>query len=173
MSFTDWIIPCVTAIVMIWGLKNKTDIFGDFVEGAKENLRVCADILPTLVALITAVGMLRASGAMDLMTELCSGFFDRLGFPVQCLPLALIRPVSGSGALAVFEAILSENGPDSFAGKAASVMLGSTETTFYTIAVYYGAVRVKNIRHTLPAALLGDLTGFIVSVLAVNLLLGR
>lgn len=173
MRLTDWIIPAVTVIVIIFGLKSKVDIFCEFTAGAKENLKVCADILPTLIALITAVGMFKASGAMELLTEFSSGFFDKLGFPAQCLPLALIRPISGSGALAVFESILSENHPDSFAGRAASVMLGSTETTFYTIAVYYGAVGIKKTRHTLPAALAGDMTGFIVSVLTVNIFFGR
>ena len=107
------------------------------------------------------------------MTGLLSGFFDKIGFPAECLPLALIRPVSGSGALAVYEALLEEQGPDSFAGRVASVMLGSTETTFYTLAVYYGAVKIKNTRHTLAASLAGDITGFIVSVLTVNILFGR
>lgn len=171
MNAVDWLIPAVTVTVILWGLKSRTELFTEFTAGAKENLIVCAELLPTLIALITAVGMFRASGASELITGLCSGFFDKLGFPAECLPLALIRPVSGSGALAVYESILAENGPDSFAGRAASVMLGSTETTFYTIAVYYGAVKIKNTRHTLPAALAGDLTGFIISVLAVNLLL--
>lgn len=172
MSVTDWIIPAVTVIVIIWGLKNGTDIFGEFTEGAKENLKICAELLPTLIALITAVGMFRASGAEELIIGALSGFFERTGFPPECFPLALIRPVSGSGALAVYESILAENGPDSFAGRAASVMLGSTETTFYTIAVYYGAVKIKKTKHTLPAALMGDLTGFIISVLTVNLFFG-
>ncbi len=173
MRVTDWIIPAVTVIILLWGMKNKVDIFGEFIEGARENLKACADILPTLIVLITAVGMFRASGAAELLASVFSGFFEKTGFPSECFPLALIRPVSGSGALAVFEGILKDNPPDSFAGRVASVMLGSTETTFYTIAVYYGAVRVKKTKHTLPAALAGDLTGFIVSVLAVNLLFGR
>ena len=115
--------------------------------------------------------MFKASGAMELITNVSAQIFDSIGFPSQCLPLALIRPVSGSGALAVYESIISDSGPDSFAGKVASVMLGSTETTFYTLAVYYGAAGIKKTRHTLAASLTGDLTGFIFSVLTVNLLL--
>ena len=169
---TSLVIPISAAIVIIWGICNKTDIFGEFVRGAADNLKTCAELLPTLIALITAVGMFRASGAAELITGASAQLFDRIGFPSECLPLALIRPVSGSGALAVYENIISENGPDSFAGKVASVMLGSTETTFYTLAVYYGAAGIKKTRHTLAASLAGDMAGFIFSVLTVNLLLG-
>lgn len=170
--FTSCIIPVLTAAILAVGLSKRIDVFGEFVKGAKENLSVCADLLPTLIALITAVGMLRASGAMDLLTGVFSPLLSRAGFPKECLPLALVRPVSGSGALAVYEDILQANHPDSYAGRVASVMLGSTETTFYTIAVYYGAAKIKNTRHTLAAALTGDLTGFIFSVLTVNLIFG-
>lgn len=168
---TSLVIPISAAIVIIWGICTKTDIFGEFVKGAADNLKTCAELLPTLIALITAVGMFRASGAAELITGASAQLFDRIGFPSECLPLALIRPVSGSGALAVYENIISENGPDSFAGKVASVMLGSTETTFYTLAVYYGAAGIKKTRHTLAASLAGDMAGFVFSVLTVNLLL--
>lgn len=171
MSFTELLIPAVTVIVILWGLKSGTDIFSEFIAGAKENLTVCMELLPTLIALITAVGMFTASGASELLTNACSGTLMRLGFPPECLPLALIRPVSGSGALAVYESVLSHCGPDSLAGKVASVMIGSTETTFYTIAVYYGAVGIKKTRHTVPAAIIGDITGFVVSVIMVGILL--
>ena len=162
---TSLVIPICAAIVILWGIYKRTDIFGEFVKGAADNLKTCAELLPTLIALITA------SGAMELITNVSAQIFDSIGFPSQCLPLALIRPVSGSGALAVYESIISDSGPDSFAGKVASVMLGSTETTFYTLAVYYGAAGIKKTRHTLAASLTGDLTGFIFSVLTVNLLL--
>lgn len=168
-----WIIPAVTVFVLAYGLMRRTDVFSDFIEGASENIKVCAGLLPTLIALITAIGMLQASGAVDMLTGLVSGVLGKLGFPPECLPLALIRPISGSGALAVYEDILTHCHPDSFAGRAASVMLGATETTFYTIAVYFGAVNIKKTRHTLPAALLGDITGFIISVLMVNLIFGH
>lgn len=168
---TSLVIPISAAIVIIWGICRKTDIFGEFVKGAADNLKTCAELLPTLIALITAVGMFRASGAAELITGASAQLFDRIGFPSECLPLALIRPVSGSGALAVYENIISEKGPDSFAGKVASVMLGSTETTFYTLAVYYGAAGIKKTRHTLAASLAGDMAGFVFSVLTVNLLL--
>ncbi|MDE7293037.1 MAG: spore maturation protein [Oscillospiraceae bacterium] len=168
-----WIIPIITAFICIYALVNKCDVFSDFLEGAEENLKMCIGLLPTLIAIITAIGMLRASGAVDMLTGLASGLLGKFGFPAECLPLALIRPISGSGALAVYEEILTECAPDSFAGRVASVMLGATETTFYTIAVYFSAVKIKKTRHTLPAALLGDITGFIVSVLMVNIFFGR
>lgn len=173
MTAAAAVIPVIIAVIIIFGLYKRVDVFSEFAEGAKENIMTCARLLPTLIALITAVGMFRASGAEELITGFVSGFFDRIGFPAECLPLALIRPVSGSGALAVYESLLDENGPDSFAGRVASVMLGSTETTFYTLAVYYSAVKIKNTRHTLAASLAGDMTGFIVSVLTVNIFFGH
>ena len=173
MTAAAVVIPVMIVIIVAYGLYKRVDVFSEFAAGARENLTTCAELLPTLIALITAVGMFRASGAEELLTGLLSGFFDKIGCPAECLPLALIRPVSGSGALAVYESLLEEQGPDSFAGRVASVMLGSTETTFYTLAVYYGAVKIKNTRHTLAASLAGDITGFIVSVLTVNILFGR
>ena len=173
MTAASLVIPAMILLVIAWGLYKRVDVFSEFAAGAMENLKTCAELLPTLIALITAVGMFRASGAQELIIGALSGFFERIGFPAQCLPLALIRPVSGSGALAVYESLLEEAGPDSFAGRVASVMLGSTETTFYTLAVYYGAVGIKKTRHTLAASLAGDMTGFIVSVLTVNIFFGQ
>lgn len=168
---THWILPVITAAIIIYGIIKKTDVFSEFTAGAREGLISCAELLPTLTALIVSVGMVRASGALELLSGTAGEFLSMAGFPKECLPLALIRPLSGSGALAVFEDIIAACGPDSFAGKAASVMLGSTETTFYTVAVYFGAAGIKKTRNTVPAALAGDITGFIISVLAVNLLL--
>ncbi len=167
----DLIVPLVICAIMAAGLAKKVDVFGAFVEGAREGLVTSARILPSLVLMLTAIGMFRASGALEWFTGLiapAAGFF---GFPEEVVPLALIRPVSGSGALAYFGELLETAGPDSFAGEVASVLMGGTETTFYTIAVYFGAVGVKKTGAALPAALLGDLTGFIMSALAVRLLL--
>lgn len=169
---SDWIIPVFIAAVIIYGCIKKTPVFEEFTRGAGENLRVGIDILPSLIAMITAIGMFKASGAMELLAQLLLPVTEFLGFPKECLPLAIIRPVSGSGALAVFESILTDVSPDSFAGRVASVILGSTETTFYTIAVYYGATKIKNTRHSLASALTADMTGFIFSALTVKLLMG-
>ncbi len=144
---SDYIIPLFIAMIIIFGCFKKVDIFDEFTYGAGESIKTVFEILPALIAMI--------------------------GFPKECLPLAIIRPISGSGALAVYESILSDVHPDSFAGRVASVILGSTETTFYTIAVYYGAVKIKNTRHSLAAALSADLAGFIFSVLTVRLLMTR
>lgn len=169
MNVTDFIIPVIIASIMLFGLIKKVDVFNEFIEGAKENLKIGVQILPALIALMTAVGMFKVSGALESLTMLLAPVTSLLGFPSECVPLALIRPISGSGALAVYESILSENHPDGFVGRVASVLLGSTETTFYTIAVYYSVTKIKKIRHTIVASLAADITGFVVSALAVNL----
>jgi spore maturation protein B len=171
MSFSVYVIPVFLAVIIIAGYVKKVDIFSEFIKGAKENLQVSVDILPTLIALMLSIGMLRASGLLDLVQTVISPVINTLGFPAECVPLALIRPLSGSGALAVYEDILTQNGADSFAGRVASVLLGSTETTFYTITVYYGVTNIRKLRHTVPCAVAGDLTGFILSALMVRLLM--
>ena len=168
---SDYVIPVFIAVIMVIGLAKKVDVFGEFVEGAKENLRSAFEVLPALIALMTAIGMFKASGGLDVISAMISPFTEFLGFPGECIPLALIRPVSGSGALAVFESILAEVSPDSFPGRVASVIIGSTETTFYTVAVYYGITKVKKTRHVIASSLTADLTGFILSALTVRLLL--
>ena len=115
--------------------------------------------------------MLRSSGAAELISNLLEPLTRLIGLPAECVPLALMRPVSGSGALSMLEELLSSHGPDSFVGRVASVLMGSTETTFYTVAVYFGATKIKRTRQTLPSALLGDLTAFILSALTVRLIL--
>ena len=155
--------------VFAWGLYKKVDILSAFTEGAKENLKTAVGLLPTLTLLMLGVGMFRASGALEAVTGLVAPFIEKIGFPADCLPLALLRPVSGSGALSILENILKEHGADSFTGRVASVLMGSTETTFYTIAVYFGATKVKKSSHALPVALAGDVTAFLMSALAVRI----
>ena len=169
MSITSYIIPAVVTLVFAYGVYKRVDIFEEFLAGAAENITVSFDILPALIILVTCIGMLNTSGVIAFVTEIMLPVADKLGFPPQCLPLTLLRPLSGSGALAMYESILSQNSPDSFVGRVASVIMGSTETTFYTVAVYYGAAKVKNIRHTLICAIAADITGFIVSCTAVRL----
>lgn len=172
MKPTDFVIPVIIAAVLLVGLLSGVDIWNEFLLGAKENMMTAVEILPALIGIMTAIGVFRASGAVELLCSALSPLTTFLGFPEECLPLAIIRPVSGSGALGVYEQILSSCGADSFAGRVASVIMGSTETTFYTIAVYYGATKIKNTRHTLVCSLAGDFTGFVISALAVNLLFG-
>ena len=171
-------ISSVVVIVLIfgvfaWGLYKRVDVFSAFTEGASENLKTAVSLLPTLAFLMLGVGMIKASGALEALTGLISPLFAKFGFPADCLPLALLRPVSGSGALAILEGILKEQGADSFAGRVGSVLMGSTETTFYTIAVYFGATKVKSSRHAVPSALAGDITAFLLSALTVRLFLSH
>ncbi len=168
---SDFILPAVIICIVGYGFIKKAPVFDLFLEGAKEGLCTSVQILPALVALMTAVGMIKASGALDSFTYALRPVAALLHLPQEVLPLALLRPISGSGALVIFQDILRQYGPDSLIGRIASVMQGSTETTFYTIAVYYGATKVQKTRHTLPAALTADLVGFLMSALAVRLLL--
>lgn len=171
MSISDLMIPAVIGFVAVYGLTKRCRIFEAFVEGAGEGLRVVARIAPSMLGIMLAMGMLRSSGALELLTELLSPVLALLGIPKQVTPLVLLRPISGSGSLSVFKGIIDAEGPDSFAGRVASVMQGSTETTFYTIALYYGVTRVKQQRHTLAAAAAGDWAGFVMSALTVTMLM--
>lgn len=168
-----WAVPLFVAVLLTAAIRKKVPVFDEFTAGAAEGLHSCIRVLPALVALMTAVAMLRASGLLDMLTAWILPLAQRLGFPPEVLPLALMRPVSGSGSLAMLEQIYSAHGPDSLAGLVASVLQSSTETTFYTIAVYYGAVGIKRTRHTLAASAMGDVAGVVLSVLAVRLLLGN
>lgn len=172
MSGFELVVPSLVVGIVLYAAAKRVDIFKTFVKGARENLIVAWEILPSLTALCLAVGMLRSSGAAELISNLLEPLTRLIGLPAECVPLALMRPVSGSGALSMLEELLSSHGPDSFVGMVASVLMGSTETTFYTVAVYFGATKIKRTRQTLPSALLGDLTAFILSALTVRLILG-
>lgn len=173
MDVSSLVVVVLVLGVFAWGLYKRVDLFEAFTEGVRDNIKTAVGLLPTLVLLMLGVGMFRASGALEALTGLVAPFIERIGFPADCLPLAILRPVSGSGALSILEKILQEKGADSFSGRVASVLMGSTETTFYTIAVYFGATKVKKSRHALPAALAGDFTAFLLSALAVRLFLSR
>ena len=165
-------VPLMMAGILVCGLFRGVHIYDAFLAGAKEGLLTMARIFPALLSLIVAVGMLRASGATELLVRLVRPVTDFLGMPPEAVPLGLMRPLSGSGATAVLSDIFTYHMPDSFVGRCASVMMGSTETTFYTVAVYFGAARITKLRHTLPAALTADLCGMLVSVLLVRLFFG-
>lgn len=163
--------PVFIAVVIVFGLVKKVPLFDAFIVGAKDGVKTLASIAPTLVGLIVAVNMLKASGAMDLICNAVTPLADTLGFPKEIVPMVLLRPVSGGGSTALLTGIYKDYGPDSFAGQVASVLAGSTETTFYAIAVYFGSVKVKKIRHTLAAALAADFTAAVMAVLTVRLML--
>lgn len=169
MNLSAWVIPLLLAATAIVGMGRRVDVYSALTHGAEEGLTVLLRIVPALVGLLTAVSMFRASGALEWFTHLCAPLLDRLGVPSELLPLMLIRPVSGGGALAVAGDLITTHGPDSYIGRVAAVMLGSTETTFYTIAVYFGSAGIRRTRYTVPAALTADLAGFLFSALAVRL----
>ena len=171
MTISKIILPTFIFIIIITGLFKNVPVYDCFLTGAKEGLASCVSVLPSLVGLIAATSMLRASGALDLLCFALKGVTAKIGFPAEVLPLALIRPVSGSAALASLKDILSRYGADSYIGRVASVISGSTDTTFYAIAVYFGAVNIKKTRHTLKSALIADLTSFIVAGFVVSLIL--
>ena len=159
---------CVCGIIL-FGLLRRVPVFSAFTSGAKEGFQSALEILPTLVGLVTAVSMLKASGALDLFASFLEPAVKWLGLPPKVVPLALLRPVSGSGSLALLSNLFEQFDPDSQIGRIASVMMGSTETTFYAVTVYYGAVSIKKTRHTIPAAVTADLVSVLASIFAVRL----
>lgn len=164
-------VPLLITGILGFGLFKKIPVYDLFTEGAKEGLVTMFKIFPALLGLICSIEMLRASGTLEILTNLISKVTGRLNIPSETIPLMLMRPISGSGALAIVTDIFKNYSPDSFSGLCASVMMGSTETTFYTIAVYYGAVGITKIRHTAKAALIADAVGMIGSVIVVSILL--
>ena len=160
-------VPLMISGIIIFGLIRKVSVYDSFLEGASDGLRCTFNIAPPLIGLVIAISMLRTSGFIDILSPLLKA----ITMPAEVLPLALLRPVSGSGSIAILTDIFKNSGVDSYAGKIASVMMGSTETTFYTIAVYFGAIKMKNLRYTLKSSLIGDFTGIILSVFAVRMFL--
>ncbi len=154
------LVPLVMALVSVAALARRQDVYGAMTEGGAKGLRTLVSIVPALVALLAAVEMLRASGLLDALAAAAAPLFQRFGIPPETAPLVLIRPISGSAALAVGADLMAVYGPDSEIGRTAAIMLGSTETTFYTISVYFGAAGIRRSRYAIPAALVADLVGF-------------
>lgn len=172
-SISPWILPGLMAGFLIFGLCRRVRVYEAFVDGAKDGFQVAVKIIPYLVAILVAVGMLRASGAMDLMVGALGPWTAQVGLPAEALPMALMRPLSGSGAFAILASVINDPaiGPDSYTGYLVSTLQGCTETTFYVLAVYFGAVQVRRIRYTLAAGLIADLAGVAASVAACTYLL--
>lgn len=162
--------PIIIFIILINGMREKKNIFDIFLKGAVEGLEIIIKILPTLIGLFFAIAFLRSSGILDFLTNLISPILNFLMIPKEIVPLALLRPISGSASLAVATDIIQQNGVDSFIGKLASVIMGSTETTIYTIAVYTSCVKIKNTRFVLYVALMADLVGMVGSLIICKLL---
>lgn len=166
----DYIVPLLLLVVCCLALGRQENAYDLLLCGGKEGLKLLFSIVPSLVLLLTAVTMLRASGAVAVFSHFFAPIFDFFGIPPETAILVLIRPISGSAALAVGTDLMATYGVDSLIGRTAAVMLGSTETTFYTISVYFGAAGIRKTRYTLPAALIADLTGFLVASLTVRFL---
>lgn len=166
------LLPGILALVALAGAVRRVDVYDALCTGARGGLEVLLRIVPSMIALLTAVSMLRASGALDLLEGALAPLLRRLGIPPETVPLLLVRPFSGSAALGVGADLIARHGPDSTVGRTAAVMLGCSETTFYTIAVYFGAADIKKSRYAIPAALCGDLAAFLAAAWAVRLCFG-
>jgi spore maturation protein SpmB len=151
-----WLMPCLMGWIAVFGWSRRVPVYDALIKGGREGLEIAVAILPFLVAILVAVGMFRASGGLELLVSALDPLTSLVGFPAEALPMALIRPLSGSGALGVMTETMKTHGPDSFVGYLVSVINGSSETTFYVIALYFGSVRVRAIRHTLLACLCAD-----------------
>ena len=167
----EWVLPLMVVSIVLFGLFKKVRVFDCFMEGAKKGLKTVYDLLPTITGLVVAVTMLKESGAMALIAKAFSPVAAWLGVPEETVPMALLSPISGGGSLSLFESVLKSDGPDSFLGQVASVLMGSTDTTLYAVTVYYAAISIKNTRHTLYAGLAADFASFVLSPLFVRLTL--
>lgn len=165
----SYFVPIVVIIIIIYGIYKKIDIFDVFLVGVKEGMKTSINLFPTMFGMIIAINMLVSSGIISDISGLFSSFFSSIDFPIDVLPLAILRPISGSSALAILNDILSVHGPDSFIGRVASVMQGSTDTTIYIISLYFASVGIKKIRYSLVVGLLADLIAIILSVVMVRL----
>ena len=164
----DYLIPCLFLAASLTALHRRENVYDSLLRGARDGMYLIASLLPSLVLLLTAVHMLRASGAVELLSRAVGPLFHFFGIPPETAMLVLIRPISGSAALAVGAELMEQYGVDSAIGRTAAVMLGSTETTFYVISVYFGAAGIKRSRYAIPAALIADFTGFFMASLCVR-----
>ncbi len=163
-------IPAILGVFIGYGYYKKVRVYEEFVEGAKEGFAVAVKIIPFLVAMLVAIAMFRACGALDFLTNILGTFTEKIGIPSAVLPMAFMRPLSGSGSIGVMTDIMKHYGVDSLYGFIASTMFGSTETTFYVVAVYFGAVNIRKTRYALPAGLIADAAGLITAVYICKLM---
>ncbi len=170
--FSYFIIPLIVVGFPLYGLIKRVRVFETFVEGAKDGFNVAVRIIPYLVAILFAVGMFRASGAMDALVTALNPVLSYIGFPAEVLPMAIVRPLTGSGSAGLVVDLIKRYGEDSLFVKMAATMFGSTETTFYVIAVYFGAVNIRNTRHAIAAGLTADLSAMLIAVWLIRLLFG-
>ena len=171
-GYSYWILPALVAGLVLYGWASGVRVYESLVEGAKQGFQVAVRIIPYLVAILVAVGMFRASGGIDLLVASVGPLTQAIGMPPEALPMAILRPLSGQAAFGVMAEVMSTHGPDSLIGYMVSTFQGSTETTFYVLALYFGAIGVKTTRHALPACLLADVAGILAAVFIVNLMFG-
>ncbi|WP_209122522.1 spore maturation protein [Alkalihalobacillus sp. BA299] len=167
-----WIIPMLIAFILLYGTYKKIPTYETFVEGAKEGFTMAVSIIPYLVGMLVAISVFRASGAMDFIIDSLRPFLQAVGVPSEIVPLAMIRPISGTGALGMTTDLIATYGPDSFIGRLASTMQGSTDTTLYVLTVYFGAVGIKKMGDALKVGLLADVIGIIASIIIVTIVFG-
>ena len=174
MQFLSFIsnlaMPLIILIIVIYGLKEKRKVFDEFLDGAKEGIGIVLSIFPTLIGLFVAIGALRSSGILDIIIRILNPMLSMINFPTELMPLAMLRPISGSSSIAIATDIMTNYGTDTQLGMMASVIMGSTETTLYTIAVYTSCVKIKKTRFILLAALTADIVGIITSVVVCRFL---
>lgn len=169
---STWIIPCFILIVLLLATYKNIATYELFVEGGKEGVKMAFSLLPFLVGMIVSISILRSSGALEAFIQLISPFLSVIGVPAEVIPLALVRPISGTAALGMTTELISNYGPDSFIGRLASTMQGSTDTTLYILTIYFGAIGIKKMGYALKVGLLADLIGIITSIIVVSLIFG-
>ncbi|MBL7032714.1 MAG: spore maturation protein [Candidatus Delongbacteria bacterium] len=171
-SISVYAIPLFFLLVPILAIVKRVKVYEEFVEGAKDGFKVAIRIIPYLVAILVAIGMFRASGALELLTGWIAPLTDLIGLPAEALPAAMMRPLSGSGTLGLVTELMNQHGADSFIGRFASTIYGSTETTFYVLAVYFGSVGIKRTRHAIAAGLTADLAGILAALFICRVMFG-
>lgn len=168
-EMSSFVIPLVILLIITAGLIKRVKVYEAFVQGAKEGFEIAVRIIPYLVAILCAIAAFRYSGSMEILSKILSPITNLIGMPAETVPLAIVRPLSGSGALGLMSDLLNTYGSDSFIGRLASTMMGSTETTFYVLAVYFGSVGIRKARHALAAGLIADVAGILAAVFICNL----
>lgn len=173
VTIADWSIPTFILIIVVYAALKGVKIYEEFVQGAKEGFQIAVVIMPYLVAILVAIGMVRDVGLIDVFAQFLNPFTSHMFLPAECIPMAIMRPLSGSGALGTMNDIFFVYGPDSYQGILASVLYGCTETTFYVLAVYFGAVNISKSRHAVAAGIIGDIAGILFSVLLTYLFFSK
>ena len=165
----NYIIPLIVVTIIIYGIYKKVDIFDTFIDGVKEGIKLSINLFPTIFAMIIAITLITDSNIINYICNLLKPLFSKISFPTEVLPLALLRPISGSSSLVILNDILAKYGPDSFIGRLSSVMQGSTDTTIYIISMYFASIGIKKTRYSLTVGLLADLLSVIISFIMVNI----